>query len=106
MNGGPQVGVVGDDESGRGRLGPRRSVIDELEQHLVRRAVTAVPDGDAAGNPLAAEAALRRPVEHQRDRDLRWNGRPQPPYDRRRGLARATRTTRERVKQVRPVDEA
>ncbi len=80
-----------------------RRVLDEGHEDRVGGVAAAVLDGEAARDPLAADAPLRRAVEHDRDLRLGRDGTSKAADERGRRLA--VRPARHRVEQVRAVDE-
>ncbi len=97
--------VVADDEQpGRARRPDRGTrLVDEGEQQLVRRPSTGVPDDEPRRDPFTAHPAVGSAVEHELDADRRRDDRPETPDERR--LRRGTRLARERMQQVRAIDE-
>jgi hypothetical protein len=100
-----KVAVIGHDEDrgGAERAVDRTRLVDEREQHGIGRPSAAVPDPQARGDALAADAALGRPVEDDVDGDRSRDGAAEPP-DQRRPRRRDLRL-REGVQQVRAVDQ-
>jgi 4-nitrophenyl phosphatase len=81
-------------------------MIDQTGDHVVPGAPPRMSHRDARCDPLAAEARVGRAIEHELDRDLRWDRRAQA-TDQRCRRQRATRPalTCQRREEVRAVDD-
>jgi 4-nitrophenyl phosphatase len=97
--------VVGDDEQAGDSAGSGRGpgLIDQAQDQVVGGAPSRMADDEPGRDPLAAEAGVGRPVEHELDADV-CRDRATQPTDQRRGRHLVT-TPSERGQEVRTVDD-
>ena len=101
----PERAVVGDDEEAGDSAGPGRGpgLIDQAQDQVVGGAPSRMADDQPGRDPLAAEARVGRPVEHELDADVCRDRATQPTDQRRRRHLIAT--AGERGQEVRAVDD-